>query len=175
EGARLFGPGNAAGVTRAVESVLDDPAWAERARAKNRRVIESRGDWSANMSRIESMFESLVRGYGPAGADRAGRRAPGGGAPAPGGRLRRPAVELSARQRPHGRARPPAPLWDSVGRRLPRPVGGASPPPPGHRLAPRRPGGPRAPGARGRGPGPRRLAHPRRFARRAPRPGVRGK
>ena len=83
EGARLFGPGNAAGVTRAVESVLDDPAWAERARAKNRRVIESRGDWSANMSRIESMFESLVRGYGPAGADRAGRRAPGGGAPDP--------------------------------------------------------------------------------------------
>ena len=99
----------------------------------------------------------------------------GGAAPAPGGRLRRPAVELSARQRPHGRARPPAPLRDSVGRRLPRPVGGASPPPPGHRLAPRRPGGPRAPGARGRGPDPRRLAHPRRFARRAPRPGVRGK
>ena len=83
EGARLFGPGDAAGVTRAVECVLDDPAWAERARAKNRRVIERRGDWSANMSRIESMFESLVRGNGPAGADRAGRRSPGGGAPDP--------------------------------------------------------------------------------------------
>ena len=60
DGARLFASGDAAGVTRALESVLGDPAWCEAARARNRRVIEERGDWSRNMLRIEALFGALV-------------------------------------------------------------------------------------------------------------------
>jgi hypothetical protein len=29
-------------------------------RALGRRIVESRGDWSANLGRIERLFESLV-------------------------------------------------------------------------------------------------------------------
>lgn len=62
DGARLFTPGDAAGVTRALEQVLGDPEWAESARARNRSVIESRGVWSTNMGRIESLFMALAKG-----------------------------------------------------------------------------------------------------------------
>jgi len=80
DGARLFPPGDSAGVTRALERALGDPAWLEAARARNLRVIAERGDWDVNMGRIEALFASLV-------AASAGRR--GGGAanagPVPGG------------------------------------------------------------------------------------------
>jgi glycosyltransferase involved in cell wall biosynthesis len=62
EGARLFAPGDAAAVTRAVDRVLDEPAWADAARRRNRRTVEERGDWSANMGEIEALFEALARG-----------------------------------------------------------------------------------------------------------------
>jgi glycosyltransferase involved in cell wall biosynthesis len=42
DGARVFAPGDAAGLARALGGALDDPAWAERARARNRRVVEER-------------------------------------------------------------------------------------------------------------------------------------
>jgi glycosyltransferase involved in cell wall biosynthesis len=60
EGARLFTPGDAAGVTRALERALADPEWAAAARARNRRVVEERGDWHANMRRVEALFEALA-------------------------------------------------------------------------------------------------------------------
>jgi glycosyltransferase involved in cell wall biosynthesis len=59
-GARLFGPGDAASLTRALEAALDDPAWVERARVHNRRVAESRADGARGLARIESLFRSLV-------------------------------------------------------------------------------------------------------------------
>ena len=62
EGARLFAPGDAAGCERAVSAALDDAAWRARARAHNGRVIEARGIWSRNLSRIEALFESLAAG-----------------------------------------------------------------------------------------------------------------
>jgi L-malate glycosyltransferase len=62
EGARLFAPGDAAAVTRALERALDDPAWAEAARARNRGVILARGDAAANMARVEALYEGLARG-----------------------------------------------------------------------------------------------------------------
>jgi glycosyltransferase involved in cell wall biosynthesis len=76
DGARLFRPGDAVEVTRAIRRVLDDPVWAEAARLRNRRTVEERADESVNMARIEFLFESLARGRGGgvgqphAGADR---------------------------------------------------------------------------------------------------------
>jgi glycosyltransferase involved in cell wall biosynthesis len=64
EGARLFRPGDAGGVTRAVERVLDDASWVEEARERNRRVIAERADWSLNMRRIETLYENLARSAG---------------------------------------------------------------------------------------------------------------
>jgi glycosyltransferase involved in cell wall biosynthesis len=72
EGARLFAPGDAAALTRALERALDEPAWAEGARERNRRVVEERGDGSRNMAHIEALFRAL------AGT----RRAAGAGGPA---------------------------------------------------------------------------------------------
>jgi L-malate glycosyltransferase len=71
DGARLFAPGDVAGVTRALERALGDPAWREAARLRNRRVIAERGDWSTNMARIEALFAALAAGAGGA-AERAG-------------------------------------------------------------------------------------------------------
>ena len=61
ESARLFPPGDAGELARAVERALDDPSWAEQARARNRRTVEERADWSVNMMRIEELFASLAR------------------------------------------------------------------------------------------------------------------
>lgn len=64
EGARLFRAGDAADAARAIRRALDDPAWAAAARARNRKVVEARADWTANMARVESLFETLI---GPGG------------------------------------------------------------------------------------------------------------
>lgn len=60
DGARLFEVGDPAGVTRALERALGDPAWAEAARARNARVIAERGTWAVNMGRVERVFEGLA-------------------------------------------------------------------------------------------------------------------
>jgi len=70
DGARLFAAGDAGAVARALERALGDPAWRETARARNRRVIEERGDWSTNMGRIEALFEALAAGTRATGAAR---------------------------------------------------------------------------------------------------------
>jgi len=71
EGARLFAPGDPAGAARAIREALDDPAWAATARARNRRVVETRGDWWANMAWVERQFESLAaRARAPGAAGR---------------------------------------------------------------------------------------------------------
>jgi glycosyltransferase involved in cell wall biosynthesis len=61
DGARLFAPGDAAALTRALERALQDPAWAAAARERNARVIRERGTWSTNLARIEAAFEGVVR------------------------------------------------------------------------------------------------------------------
>ena len=60
EGARLFPPGDAKALAHALERVLDQPAWAERACARNRRAVEQRGDAARNMARIESLLTTLA-------------------------------------------------------------------------------------------------------------------
>ena len=75
EGARLFRAGDAADATRAIQLALGDPAWAAGARARNRREVEARADWTANMARVESLFESLVAHRGPAPRAAAGEDA----------------------------------------------------------------------------------------------------
>jgi len=68
EGARLFRAGDPVDATRAVSRALDDEAWVATARARNRQVVEARADWTANMARVEALFETLVeRGRGAAG------------------------------------------------------------------------------------------------------------
>lgn len=62
EGGRLFVPGDAAGLARAAESALADGVWAEAARARNAAVIAARGDWHANLARIEALFVALAAG-----------------------------------------------------------------------------------------------------------------
>jgi glycosyltransferase involved in cell wall biosynthesis len=62
EGGRLFAPGDAAALARAIEAALADPAWAEAARARNVAVIAARGDWHVNLARIESLFSALAAG-----------------------------------------------------------------------------------------------------------------
>ncbi|MFN8586416.1 MAG: glycosyltransferase [Candidatus Eisenbacteria bacterium] len=62
DGARLFACGDAAGVERALEAALGEPAWAAAARARNAAVIAERGDWHANFARIERAFEALAAG-----------------------------------------------------------------------------------------------------------------
>ena len=66
EGARLFRAGDAADAARALRLALADPDWAARARARNRREVEARADWTANMARVESLFESLITRDAPA-------------------------------------------------------------------------------------------------------------
>ena len=60
DGARLFPPGDAAMVTRAVRAALDDPAWADSARRRNRAVVERDADAVVNMGRIERLYEDLA-------------------------------------------------------------------------------------------------------------------
>lgn len=67
-GGRLFTCGDAADL--ALEQVLADGSWVERARAHNRRVAEVRGDWSRNMAVIETHFEAVVRAAPPVRAAR---------------------------------------------------------------------------------------------------------
>ena len=62
EGARLFAPGDAMGLARALERVLAEPDWCEQARACNAAVVAARGDWHVNLARIEGWFEDLSRG-----------------------------------------------------------------------------------------------------------------
>ncbi len=61
EGALLFPPGDASALARALERALADPAWRERARVHNRRVVEARADRTRNMAEIESRFQALSR------------------------------------------------------------------------------------------------------------------
>lgn len=62
DGARLFAPGDAAGLAGAVDAVLRDPDWAAAARARNAQRIARAGDWHANLARIEALFECLAAG-----------------------------------------------------------------------------------------------------------------
>jgi L-malate glycosyltransferase len=60
--ARLFPCGDAGALASAIERALGDEAWAERARTRNAAVIAARGDWHANLARIEACFEALAHG-----------------------------------------------------------------------------------------------------------------
>ena len=70
DGARLFAVGDAEGLARALERALADPAWCRDARARNAEVIAARGDWRANMAKVEAAFAALAAGrtLPPAGA-----------------------------------------------------------------------------------------------------------
>lgn len=61
EGAQLFAPGDAVALTRGVETALADAAWAAAARARNRAVVEARGDAARNMTEVERLFQALGR------------------------------------------------------------------------------------------------------------------
>jgi len=65
EGARLFRAADPLDLARALRAALADPAWADAARARNRRVVEARADWNANMAQVESRLEALVRRPAP--------------------------------------------------------------------------------------------------------------
>jgi glycosyltransferase involved in cell wall biosynthesis len=60
DGARLFPCGDGDALERAIERVLNDPAWAAGARARNLRVVGERADWHRNLARIEALFAGLV-------------------------------------------------------------------------------------------------------------------
>jgi glycosyltransferase involved in cell wall biosynthesis len=60
EGARLFPCGDAAALSSAVGRVLAESEWAALARARNAQVVAERGDWDANLARIEAWFERLA-------------------------------------------------------------------------------------------------------------------
>ena len=60
DGARLFPPGDAAGLARAIEAAMADDGWRDSAREHNRGVVEARGDWSRNMGRVEGLFRELA-------------------------------------------------------------------------------------------------------------------
>jgi glycosyltransferase involved in cell wall biosynthesis len=62
EGARLFTAGDPVSLAGALTAALSDELWRERTRARNREVVVARGDWTRNLGRIESLFETLVRG-----------------------------------------------------------------------------------------------------------------
>jgi glycosyltransferase involved in cell wall biosynthesis len=68
EGARLFRAGDPADLTRALQAALADPAWAQAARARNRGVVEARGDWTANMAQVEARLEALASARAQRGA-----------------------------------------------------------------------------------------------------------
>ncbi len=60
DGGVLFPAGDAAALAAGVRQVLDDVAFAGAARARNRRVVEARGDWNANLGRVEAIYRELV-------------------------------------------------------------------------------------------------------------------
>lgn len=60
EGARLFAPGDAAGLAAALERALADDGWRARARERNATVIAERGDAAANLARIEAVYAALA-------------------------------------------------------------------------------------------------------------------
>ena len=62
DGAWLFPPGDAAAMAAAIERALADPERAAAARARNAAVIAARGDWHANLARIEACFRALAAG-----------------------------------------------------------------------------------------------------------------
>ena len=62
EGARLFPVGDAGALAAALAAALADPAWAAAARGRNAAVIAARGDWDANLARIEAAFAALAAG-----------------------------------------------------------------------------------------------------------------
>jgi len=62
DGARLFPCGDAAALERALDAALGDGPWRDAARARNRDVIEARGDWHRNFARIEAAFAALAEG-----------------------------------------------------------------------------------------------------------------
>lgn len=59
EGARLFPVGDPAGLAAALERATD-AGWAERTRARNRELVEARGDQVRNLDRIETLLIALV-------------------------------------------------------------------------------------------------------------------
>jgi len=60
--AGMFPPGDAGALATAIEHALADAEWVERARARNAAVIAARGDWHANLGRIEACFDALAQG-----------------------------------------------------------------------------------------------------------------
>jgi len=72
EGARLFRTGDPGDATRALRLALQDPAWAARARTRNRAEVESRADWRTNMARVEARFAALLDAAPAPGAPVAG-------------------------------------------------------------------------------------------------------
>jgi glycosyltransferase involved in cell wall biosynthesis len=62
EGARLFAPGDALGLARALRAARGDPSWSESARARNRARVERDADLHVNMARIERLFARLAGG-----------------------------------------------------------------------------------------------------------------
>ena len=62
EGARMFAPGDAAGLTAALDRALASALWRANARERNLRVIAERGDSQVNLARIEALYQSMVRG-----------------------------------------------------------------------------------------------------------------
>jgi len=61
---RLFPVGNAPALARALVATLEDSSFRERARTANRARIESVGNWTANVARIEALYEALARTAG---------------------------------------------------------------------------------------------------------------
>jgi glycosyltransferase involved in cell wall biosynthesis len=64
DGARLFAPGDASSLARAIEAAMADDVWRESARKRKRGVVEARGDWTRNMGRIEGLFRDLAASRG---------------------------------------------------------------------------------------------------------------
>jgi glycosyltransferase involved in cell wall biosynthesis len=68
DSARLFPVGDAGSLARELAHVLDDPAWAEAARARAAAIIAERGDWHTNLARIERLLLAVAAGRGGAEA-----------------------------------------------------------------------------------------------------------
>ncbi|HTO91252.1 MAG TPA: glycosyltransferase [Candidatus Sulfotelmatobacter sp.] len=60
DGARLFAPGDPAGLAQALERAISNQAWCEAARARNAEVIAARADRDVQMAKIERLFERAV-------------------------------------------------------------------------------------------------------------------
>lgn len=61
DGARLFPPGDDARLAAALTETLASADWRAGARARNRRVVETRADAAVNLARIEERFATLAR------------------------------------------------------------------------------------------------------------------